>query len=261
MFIKFLIKDISLNSFNKSEVHEFVKTGGEIYSSFRKKIHPSLDKYIKENGHIDANQLRGEWFPEVPADIFLSHSHADEQTALALAGFLHKNFNVNVFIDSTIWKNIADLQRLVDEPLRFYPNGRYNYDKRNQSTAYVHLLLSTALTKMMDNSEAIFFLSTEKSLSSNEQNITESVWIYHELFTSQFLRLKSPERYNRIQKSFSGGIMEARVEDGFKMDFKVNLNDFKILDPDRINKWIKSYHPSYSQDINALDMLYSLYKE
>ena len=258
MFSKFLIENIEVDSFRNLNIPELINIGKGIYSDYKKKVTSSLEKYIKANGHLDANQLQGEWFPDVPADIFISHSHADEDTALALAGFLKREFDLDSFIDSTLWKNIEELQKLVDEPLRFSPNGSYNYHKRNQSTAYVHMLLSTALTKMMDNSEAIFFLSTDNSLKSQEPNITESVWIYHELFTSRFLREKTPERYSRIQKCFSGGILESRISDGFKLDFTVDLSDFKKLDSDKINSWISLYSSYFGS--HPLDILYSLYQ-
>lgn len=256
MFSKFLIENIDVNSFLNLNIPELTNIGKGIFSRYEKKVALSLKKYIKANGHLDANQLQGEWFPDVPADIFISHSHADEKTALALAGFLKSEFDLNAFIDSTIWGNIKDLQELVDEPLRFSPGGSYNYYKRNQSAAYVHMLLSTALTKMMDNSEAVFFLSTDNSLKSQEPNITESVWIYHELFTSQYLREKLPERYRNIQKCFSGGILESRISDGFIMDFTVDLSDFKKLDSAKLNVWINLYSSNFVS--YPLDILYSL---
>lgn len=260
MFSKFELRHIDLDLFEEEEfdTEELIKKGARIYSRFKRKVSPILEDYIKENGHLDANQLQGEWFPDVPADIFISHSHSDERTALALAGFLKSVFNLDSFIDSTLWENIKDLQELVDEPLRNTPGGSYNYYKRNQSTAYVHMLLSTALTKMMDNSEAIFFLSTDNSLKSQEPDITESVWIYHEIFTSQFLRKNVPERHRRQQKYFSGEIYEAEVSDGVKPDFKIDLSDFKRLYPLRILRWKDKYSNDF--DSHPLDILYSFYR-
>lgn len=258
MFSKFIIESLSESIFRPEDFKTYWDLGQEVLYRFKSSVIDSLEKYIKANGHIDANHLRGEWFPDVPADVFISHSHADVDFAHVLAGFLKQEFRLNAFVDSAIWSNIADMQRLVDEPL-ILPDGQYNYNKRNQSTAYVHLLLSTALTKMMDNAEAIFFLSTSNSLSSREDNITESVWIYHELFTSNFLRQKQPNRGNYLQKCFSGGVLEGRVRDGFRMDFKVDLSKFKILTPDHISRWLRMRDAD--ADSHSLDILYSIYDE
>lgn len=258
MFSKFKIESLTESSFKTTDFKIYHRLGKEVLSQNKKTVSDSLEKYIKANGHINANQLSGEWFPTVETDVFISHSHADVNLAHALAGFLKKELGLTAFVDSSIWSNIADLQRLVDKPLIMF-NGKYNYYKRNQSTAYVHLLLSTALTKMMDNAEALFFLSTPNSLNSTENNITESVWIYHELFTSNFLRQKQPDRNNYLQKCFSGGILEARKTDGFRMDFKVDLSDFKSLTPNIINNWLTAKEADYSS--HSLDILYSLYNE
>lgn len=258
MFSKFIIESLSESFFSPQTFQTYHRLGHDVLSHFKSPVSDSISKYIKANGHLDANHLRGEWFPAVPADVFISHSHADINLAYALAGFLKQKFGLNGFVDSAIWGNITDMQRLVDKPL-IMPNGQYNYNKRNQSTAYVHLLLSTALTKMMDNAEAIFFLSTSNSLSSREDNITESVWIYHELFTSNFLRQKQPDRYNYLQKCFSGGVLEGRARDGFRMDFKVDLSKFKILSPNQINSWWRMRDAD--SDSHSLDILYSIYDE
>ncbi len=40
------------------------------------------------------------WFPSIKSDIFLSHSHKDEDTALKIAGYLKNNHKLEVFVDS-----------------------------------------------------------------------------------------------------------------------------------------------------------------
>lgn len=262
MFSKFKIEGVYKTFFSsESNFNHYKSVGAVTKNRLVDRIFPALESYIKANGHIDADKLQGDWFPEVDADIFISHSHTNEDLALAIAGLLKCEFNLSAFIDSTVWGNIASLQKAVDRPLR-NSEGCYDYDKRNQSTAYVHLLLSTALTKMMDRCEALFFLSTPTSLSSTETNrasaVTPSVWIFHELLTAKYLRRIEPERYNLLQKCFSGGVLEGRVQDGFKFDFKVDLSDFKKLTPGRIRQWIRERR-DYDPGTHSLDILYSLY--
>lgn len=39
-----------------------------------------------EDGYFDASKLQESWFPQVEADIFLSHSHKDEKLIISFAG-------------------------------------------------------------------------------------------------------------------------------------------------------------------------------
>lgn len=262
MFSKFKIEEFSPHIFTDQDtVEHFLTAGQSVLEDNSSKISSSFEKYIKANGHLDADKISDDWFPVIDTDVFISHSHKDKYNALLLAGFLKKAFGLNAFIDSSVWGNIKDLQEKVDEPLYDYSTHTYNYDKRNQTTAYVHLLLSTALTKMLDNSEAIFFLSTPQSVHSIEDTITSSVWIYHEIVTSGMLRQKYPTRTKLSQRYFaSGGIIEARIQDGYTMDFKLNLNDFNTIDCDIVSKWLKKRRVTPSR-VHSLDLLYNLFDE
>lgn len=260
MFSKFTITNITPANYLKKDLDRYRLIGRDLHLNYKKDISESLDSYLKINGHVDANELSGDWFPTVEADIFISHSHADEDLALILAGWLFEEFELKSFIDSTVWGNIANLQKEIDRPL-IMSNGNYSYQKRNQSTAYVHLLLSSALTKMIDNSEAIFFLSTNNSLKVYEEHITESVWIYHEIFTSKFLRKQLPLRMRMLQKCFSGGVLETKVSDGYKFDFKLDLNEFKRIDSAVLNQWLENWKHTEQSENHPLDILYQLYNK
>ena len=256
MFSKFIIENLQPQTF--CQAGERLKRIGEsIFSDFRNQISGSIEEYLNPNGHIDANTLRDAWFPKVEADVFISHSHANRDLALMLAGFLKENFDLNAFIDSTIWGNIAELQQKIDQPLLDPFTHTYNYEKRNQSTAYVHILLSTALTKMMDNCEALFFLSTDQSLSY--QSTTSSVWIYHELFTANFLRINVPQRFSTQTRGFSdGGKTQFMLNEAYSFDFEVDLTDFKRLRGSQLCQWKREF--LNSPQTHALDVLYKTFE-
>jgi hypothetical protein len=42
-------------------------------------------------------------FLDIKPDIFLSHSHADEDDVIRLAILIEKELNLSVFIDSCVW--------------------------------------------------------------------------------------------------------------------------------------------------------------
>lgn len=52
---------------------------------------------------IDGDAISQDWFPNINSNIFISHSHLDEEYVIAFAGWLKKNFNLNAFIDSCVW--------------------------------------------------------------------------------------------------------------------------------------------------------------
>lgn len=266
MTSRFKIEGFDVDSFKefaKENFYQFkdlIDTGKEIFTDYSDKISTSLSTFIKPNGHLDARLLQGEWFPEVKADIFISHSRRDQELAIAFSGFLKKVFGLDAFVDSTIWHNVEDLQEEVDAPLWNPESETYNYKRRNQSTAYVHMLLSTALTKMIDNSEAIFFLSTPNSLRSIGRLSTSSAWIYHELFTANYLRMKYPSRNRELsQRMFSGRILEGRKADGFSMDFDVDLSKFHTFTYAHLEDWVKINY--YNGNTHPLDLLYKTYQQ
>lgn len=53
----------------------------------------------------------------------------------------------------------------------------------------VHMMLSSALSTMIDKCECVFFLNTPSSLNLNKK--TESPWIYYELNIADVVQKKS----------------------------------------------------------------------
>ena len=45
-----------------------------------------LSTFMMEDGNIDGGKLSNTWFPEVPAQVFISHSHADTELAYGWLG-------------------------------------------------------------------------------------------------------------------------------------------------------------------------------
>jgi len=65
-----------------------------------------------------------------------------------------------------------------------------DYDRRNGTTAHVHLMLNSALMKMMYSCTTFIFLQTNNSLQTNRKGVknwTYSSWIYSELCMSRVM--------------------------------------------------------------------------
>ena len=66
----------------------------------RRQIERTLNSFLCPDGSLNGSKMKANWFPQINADIFISHSHEDEQLAIALAGWLHEKFGLVSFIDS-----------------------------------------------------------------------------------------------------------------------------------------------------------------
>lgn len=205
-------------------INDYAEIGRKLMEEKRANIYSKLESYLRDDNSIDFTALQDDWFPTVNADIFISHSHADIKAVNALAGWFKEKFNVDVFIDSYIWGYCNDLLKEIDEKYCKHTNGKsFDYDKRNFSTAQIHMILSNALNKMIDKTECVIFLETDNSLSVNNdiQKGTSSAWIYSELITTSIIRKKIPERFkddSEIRK-FTNDLNES-----LKPYYRVNLS-------------------------------------
>jgi len=165
-----------------------------IFRDHKAKTKQELDKFLLGDASLDGTAMQNNWFPEIEANIFISHSHTDEDLAKGLAGFLYRRFGLVSFIDSCVWGYADDLlQKIDDDYCLNEKKGVYNYGKRNYSTSHVHMMLATALTMMIDKAECIIFINSPESISTSDtiENRTRSPWIYHEIGMTQLVRRRS----------------------------------------------------------------------
>lgn len=236
--------------------------GKSIYNSQMKTIKQDLSNYLyKGTNTINGNSLENDWFPQLnDIDVFLSHSHKDEAEIIAFAGWLNHSFGLKVFIDSCIWGHSEELLRMIDSRYcHSTSKGYYDYDLRNYSTSHVHMMLSMALTKMMDRSEIVIFVETENSIqkiSEKSFNTTKSPWIYNELVMTNLIRRRNPHRKNVI-------LMEKRAQleaNNLDIAYDVSkyLNQLLPLNQNNLEIW-KSQRNKYSSELHSLDILYTQY--
>lgn len=251
---------ISTNIFNNSGYIDIANTD---YMANKNIIEKELDEYVGKDGVLDGSKIKDDWFKSVDADIFISHSHDDQDLALKLAGWLKSEFGLTSFIDSCVWSYCNDLLKEIDKKYcksdsEFYT---YDYDKRNFSTSHVHMMLSTALREMIDRTECIFFLNTPNSIKVEDtiKNKTMSPWIYSELVTTRVIRENKPIRiFNEsIQKSIEKNANFAQ-KNYLQIKYDVNLNHLHALDYNDFLNW-KKINGGKKKKF-ALDNLYSLCK-
>lgn len=227
----------------------------------------TIDNFINDEGVIDATSLMKEWFPAVNADVFISHSHQDEELAIQLATWLKNAFNLDSFIDSTVWGYAGELLKNIDKDYCYDDVANvYDYNKRNFSTSHVHIMLSSALNTMIDQTECLIFLNTPNSLNIGESisQKTFSPWIFNEIMTSSIVRKHYP-REELVQKTNDFQNQEKRNLPYFAYD--IDLDHLKSIKVKELENWQTAYKMDslkayMTQNKNhPLDLLYFNFAE
>ena len=249
--------------FYRSELQSHMAKGTELYNQFKDESQTALKRFIYDNEKIDCTALKEHWFSISKADVFLSHSHKDEEEVIAFAGWLYNTFGLISFIDSCSWGYCDDLLKQIDNKYCKNPTSNtYNYELRNYTTAHVHMMLSTALTEMIDNCECIIFFNTPNSINmpceleniKNGHKQTKSPWIYHELSMASML---PQQPINRKRLSFAYGRLFESTNQApeFWYDIDKYLRQMNPLNDEQLNQWLKY---SAIKGPVSLDALYKI---
>lgn len=230
----------------------FEKIGKEIYQNNKRIVEKELDEFIESDGSIDGTELQNHWFPQINADVFISHSHKDLEKAITLAGWLKGVFDLEVFIDSSVWGYADDLLRKIDNRYCVINDGgSYSYEKRNFSTSHIHMMLSTALTSMIDKTECVFFINTQNSLINTKDVIlqqTKSPWIYMEIGMTHLIRKQPPNRKVLLEKAHYAN-KELTIK------YRVDTSHLQTIYLEDLTKWEHMYNKS-PKVLHALDVFY-----
>lgn len=230
--------------------------GDVLFANSKGSRRKALESYVKA-GVVDGGKLQSHWFEQKKANVFISHSHKDENLAIALAGWLYRTFGLLAFVDSCVWGYANDLQRQLDNAYckDTEKATTYSYAKRNRTTSHVHMMLSTALIDMMDRTECFIFLHTNESIVQNSVETslnhptTTSPWIYAELAASRMLREQETGRPRVLKRA-----VEAYAMDGI-IQYPAHLSHLNPLNDGALRTW----EGRKIQGPAALDKLYELF--
>lgn len=253
---------LDFSTFDIPTLQDYLADGKTLYNQHKVQVQKSLSYYLDPDGRLDGSKIEEDWFPQKDYhfDLFLSHSHKDEEKMIAFAGFLKKELELNSFIDSQLWGYCGDLQLKVDKKCCKYDEEKktWDYKDRNVSTSYVNNMLMVALTKMMDSIECFFFAQTAASTLKSQATQTLSPWIYSELSISKMLR-PLPKREEKVKLFESGGqlrtfSLEAQMKFTPPMDHLVNLTWYDVM------YWvgIVRHNQKKNNAVHPLDVLYRL---
>lgn len=201
-------KEIELIQFMDHDLKS-IESQIEKYKAGKKSKFDNISSYLIAENTLDAEQLSRNFFPDNKEyDVFLSHSHLNEDFAIVLAIALEK-LGLKVFIDSCVWGYAGDLQKEIDTKYCKL-EGTYDFDTRQyygydyastiQSSAHVNMILNFALQRMIDKSELLLFLNTNESVPLkgylSSANKTYSPWVASELLFSSLVRERTPIRFS-----------------------------------------------------------------
>lgn len=270
------------NYFYNSELNKHLESGKRIYENHEVLTKKNLKGFIFDNGHIDGTAMKSNWFQIEDVDIFISHSHQDITKVKAFAGWLYDEFKLTAFVDSCVWGYCDDLLKQIDNEYCKKKDGKtYDYELRNYTTSHVHMMLSTALIEMIDNTECIMFYNTPSSVTlvedletikSAKKKVTLSPWIYHELATTSFVRSCKPTRVTSVLESVN--IYKAygkRNSPDIEYDVDKYLENMISIESKDLSSWKRNYailtHKLHGnsipnrnayENIHPLDVLYYL---
>lgn len=248
--------NLKINNINDS----FLEVGIELINEQRDSIVKDLKRYISISGKLSGEQMQEDWFPTVNADVFISHSHLNKDNAIKLAWWLNDAFGITAFVDSCIWGHSDDLLRIIDNEYCYKPEqGTYSYERRNISTSHVHMMLSVALSKMIDKTECLFFLNTPESVTASDiiKKTSSSPWIYSEIAMAKMLR--KPLKLHR--KKLLEKVMSDNISKAIPLEYRIDNEDYTELTTEDLENWKKVFGRRYKEPQTALDVLYSQHSE
>jgi len=171
---------------------KFYKQGLSDTQKKKKEIEGKLNAYaFPENSNdVNLSKVMSDWFPVKKYDIFLSHSHNedDEKRAIAISCYLRETFQLECFVDSCTWGYVDALLKKMEKYC--IENGVISENLRNAVATHVHIMLNSALMKTMHFATAFLFLQTNDSLKKTHMTAddwTYSSWIYSELSMSRVM--------------------------------------------------------------------------
>lgn len=248
---------------------KFRVTVNENYSSYydvgktwldthKTKIKRRLDQFIHyDTGIIDGSSLERELFKEINADVFLSHSHSDENLAISFAGWLNSNFGLTAFVDSCVWEYADNILSEINDRYNLVKtddNGSktYNHSKANYAASHIYLMLNSALNNMINKTECFMFIDTEHScMYMNKDKATAktlSPWIYSEIVMANTMNKSAPDRF------ITSPELRHSLFESLQMTHDLDFSSFIDLKSIDLANW--KYNKK--DNVHPLDTLYAL---
>lgn len=219
-------------------------------NKYQEMIRYFLNNY-KEDERISADKIIQECFNQQNYDVFISYSSKDKDYASCLKYFIGNELKLKCFLDYDVWGNAYEIMNTIDDEFNRINcfQDRYEYEGVRQSSINVSMMLTEALTHMLEICPVVIFISSENSISNingrtdklDINDKTYSPWLYHEISMVNMM--------NRIQSGKRPFTKEASAI----FEFSLDTSWFETIDDKRLLGWkkIRELYPN----INILDII------
>lgn len=246
-FIKYRSTLLEIIMMKKKKWKKFIHSN-------KNKVEEAIDDCFLRDGSIDGSRMKENWFPQVKADVFISHSHGDKKLAQELSEWLYMTFGLKSFIDSDVWGYAPVLEgKLLDTYCLYYSQEE---ELKKFVSAHVHMMLSIALNQMIDNTECLFFLNTpnSRSIDAPIDGTTPSPWIYSEVVMSRLIRKRNPQEY-RLRYAVESVQMNLSDQ---PIRYTLPMDHLTKLSVEDLQAWKEKCNECSCRSHTALDNLYKL---
>lgn len=256
-----MYKSIQVEDFDFSIFSDVSPSDVKKYKERNKNRLIKIQDYLLDSKNtLSVEKIYEKLFVDIKPDIFLSHSHADEDDVIRLAILIEEELNLSVFIDSCIWGDAFKLLREIDE--EYCLNGsNFNYKKRNYTTSNVFIILNSALHRVIYNCEVFIFLGTDNSIPINEafksERYLSSPWIYSELQFAKLVRRTPKPRGIKFESRDQALAESLAFDNAPNFAYSIPETDTTLLNRN-LKNWIEDSNRYSSQDIHPLDRLYKI---
>lgn len=256
-----MYKSIQVEDFDFSIFSDVSPSDVKKYKERNKNRLIKIQDYLLDSKNtLSVEKIYEKLFVDIKPDIFLSHSHADEDDVIRLAILIEEELNLSVFIDSCIWGDAFKLLREIDE--EYCLNGsNFNYKKRNYTTSNVFIILNSALHRVIYNCEVFIFLGTDYSIPINEafksERYLSSPWIYSELQFAKLVRRTPKPRGIKFESRDQALAESLAFDNAPNFAYSIPETDTTLLNRN-LKNWIEDSNRYSSQDVHPLDRLYKI---
>lgn len=151
---------------------------------------------------IDADKLSEILFPKTPdrkKSIFISHSHAYVNKALAVKDFFTSK-GISCFVDGEVWADVYYILKVFQTKFaECLGENTYSLSDCNMHAAHMYLMLATALMREISQDGAFLYLGTGKSVDK-----LNSPWLHYELsLASLFMKAGDEDEKGMLLENFS----------------------------------------------------------
>lgn len=199
----------------------------------------------KEDEMISADKIILEYYSQQKYDVFISYSSKDIDDARCLKNFINNELKLKCFLDCDVWGNAYEIMSIIDSKFNRVneSNFLYEYEGVQQVSINVSMMLTTALTHMLEKCSVVIFIESENSISNIDgrekgkfeiRDKTYSPWLYHEISMVNMM--------NRIQSGKRTFTKKAST----KFEYSLDSSWFETIDA----KWLLYWKQKREQNPN-----------